>query len=181
MSGRAEATETPGYTPSEKLRGDHEYADFDSGEPALDDWLRRRALANETGEFSRTYVVCEPGTRRVGAYYSLASGGADRGDAPGRVRRNAPDPIPVLILGRLAVDASRHGHGLGARLVRDAVLKALIVADVAGVRALMVDALSDRVVPFYERLGFHPSPTVPRTLFLPLGEAELILGGDRPG
>src|ERR1700690_2617217 len=94
----------------EKLRFDHDLSEFDSGEPVLDDWLRRRARQNEESGASRTYVVCVG--KRVVAYYTLAVGAIAHAQAPGRIRRNMPDPVPAMVLGRLAVDKTHHGCGV---------------------------------------------------------------------
>src|ERR1700731_3342070 len=110
----------------EKLRADHDLSGFDCGEPSLDDWLRRRALNNEASGASRTYVVCAG--RKVVGYYTLAAGAIAHTHAPGRIRRNMPNPIPVVILGRLAVDKTSHGKGVGTGLLRDAVLRTLQAA-----------------------------------------------------
>ena len=156
------------FAPPEPLADDHDLTAFDCGENVLDDWLRKRAARNERGGFSRTYVVTRPGSRTVVAYYSLAAGGVSRSDAPGRVKRNAPDPIPVMVLGRLAVDRSAQGAGLGRRLVRDAILRTGRAAELAGVRAIVVDALHERAAAFYHALGFAPAPHDPLVLFLPV-------------
>ncbi|WP_371822636.1 GNAT family N-acetyltransferase [Methylococcus sp. EFPC2] len=142
-------------------------ADFNCGEPTLDHWLKQRALRNE-GRASRTYVLCTG--RQVVAYYCLATGSITSELAPGRVRRNMPDPIPLMVLGRLAVDLAWQGRGLGKAILRDAVLRSIQVSELVGVRALLVHALSDQAVGFYEAHGFHPSPMNPRTLLLPLSE-----------
>ena len=110
-----------GIGPPEKLSAAHDLSTFDSGEPALDNWLRRRAEQNETSGASRTYVVCA-GEKVVG-YYTLAAGAVTHGEAPGRIRRNMPDPVPVIILGRLAVDRTFHGRGVGSGILRDAILR----------------------------------------------------------
>ena len=148
------------------LTGDLDLADFACGTPALDEWLRHRALANQESGASRTYVVTVD--RRVVGYYALANGSVVAAEAPGRVRRNMPDPIPVMILGRLAVDRSRQGRGLGSDLLRDAVLRTLQAAEIAGIRALLVHALDEGAARFYARSGFLPSPMRPLTYFLPL-------------
>ncbi|MGZ0080515.1 GNAT family N-acetyltransferase [Methylomonas sp. YC3] len=150
------------------LTAAHDVADFDCGEPTLDHWLKHRALRNEGRGASRTYVLCAD--QQVTAYYCLSTGSVDGQLAPGRVRRNMPDPIPVMILGRLAVDVAWQRHGLGKSLLRDAILRTVQVSEVVGVRALLVHALSEQAVNFYASHGFHPSPTHPRTLFLPLSE-----------
>jgi GNAT superfamily N-acetyltransferase len=151
------------------LTAAHEVIDFESGEPTLDHWLKHRALRNEGRGASRTYVACVD--RRVVAYYCLATGSVGSELAPGRLRRNMPDPIPVMVLGRLAVDLAWQHHGVGKALLRDAILRTVQVSEVVGVKALMVHALSERAKHFYEAQGFCHSPTQPRTLFLPLSEA----------
>ncbi|HUF91582.1 MAG TPA: GNAT family N-acetyltransferase [Candidatus Limnocylindria bacterium] len=118
MTGGAEGIRAP-----EHLTPEHDLAPFDSGVPALDDWLKRRALANETAGGSRTYVVCAG--RRVIDYYALATGAVALAAATGRVRRNMPDSVPVMVLARLAVDRSYQDRGLGTDLLRDAILRIL--------------------------------------------------------
>jgi GNAT superfamily N-acetyltransferase len=150
------------------LTAAHHVANFDCGEAVLDHWLKHRALRNEGRGASRTYVLCAD--QQVVAYYCLATGSIASELAPGRIRRNMPDPIPVMVLGRLAVDLSWQRHGLGKALLRDAILRTIQVSEFVGVKALLVHALSDQAVGFYEAQGFHPSPMNPRTLLLPLSE-----------
>lgn len=150
------------------LTAAHPVADFDCGEPALDHWLKHRVLRNEGRGASRTYVLCAD--QQVAAYYCLATGSTASELSPCRVRRNMPDPIPVMILGRLAVDLAWQRRGLGKALLRDAILRTIQVSEVVGIRALLVHALSEQAVSFYEAKGFHPSPMNPRTLFLLLSE-----------
>src|SRR5438552_9518261 len=118
----------PDVTPPEKLTPEHDVDGFECGVPSLDQWLKKRALANQQSGASRTYVVTAKG--RVVAYYALATGAVDCAAAPGRVRRNMPDPIPVMVLGRLAVDQQYRGHHLGSSLLRDAILRTLQAADI---------------------------------------------------
>lgn len=143
----------------EPLRPDHDLTSFDSGTRALDDWLRRRALSNQESGASRTYVI-RAGKRVIG-YSALAVGAVAHVDATGRTRRNMPDPVPVMVLGRLAIDARHQGRGLGRALLRDAVLRTLQAAGIAGIRAMLVHANSDDAKRFYERAGFQPSPLDP--------------------
>ena len=164
----------PAYDPPGPLRPGHDLAGFDSGEPALDDWLRRRARRSEADGSARTYVVCPAGSPRVAGYFSLAAGSVARASAPGKVRRNAPDPVPVVVLARLAVDVTEQGRGIGRGLLRDAVLRTANAAGIAGVRALLTHAISERAAGFYERAGFRPSPVDPRTLMLPIAETERV-------
>ncbi|HEV2381986.1 MAG TPA: GNAT family N-acetyltransferase [Terriglobia bacterium] len=161
--------------PPEKLSAEHDVSEFYSGEPALDDWLRRRALNNEASGASRTYVVCAG--RKVLGYYTLAAGAIARTHAPGRIRRNMPNPIPVVILGRLAVDKTSRGKGVGTGLLRDAVLRTLQAAEIAGVRAILVHAISEAAKRFYEKYGFVASPVDPMTVMITTAEAPKIIGG----
>ena len=143
---------------------------FDCGEASLDEWLKRRALANQLGGASRTFVVADAEDRVVG-YYSLAAGAVSRNLATGGVRRNMPDPVPVLVLARLAVERQAQGMQLGAGLLQDAVNRAVSVSHNAGVRALLVHALDDKAKQFYLHYGFIESPVHPFTLMLPLHTA----------
>ena len=143
---------------------------FDCGEPSLDEWLKRRALANQLGGASRTFVVADAEDRAVG-YYSLAAGAVSRNLATGGVRRNMPDPVPVLVLARLAVERNAQGMQLGAALLQDAVNRAVSVSQNAGVRALLVHALDDKAKQFYLHYGFVESPLHPLTMMLPLHTA----------
>ena len=154
--------------PPEPLTAAHRADDFECGEAELDDWLKRRALANQASGASRTFVVTvEDG--RVCAYYAMAAGAVSHQLATTRVRRNMPDPLPVMVIARLAVCQSMQGQRLGAALLKDAVNRAVAVAQNAGVRALLVHALHERAKQFYEHYGFQPSPLHPMTLMLRLG------------
>ena len=154
--------------PPEPLTAAHRVDDFECGEAELDDWLKRRALANQAGGASRTFVVTDQ-DGRVCAYYAMAAGAISHQLATTRVRRNMPDPVPVMVLARLAVDRGLQGQQLGAALLQDAVNRAVVVAQNAGVRALLVHALHERAKQFYEHYGFQPSPLHPMTLMLRLG------------
>lgn len=160
--------------PPEKLSATHDLTDFDSGEPMLDEWLRRRALHNEASGASRTYVVCEG--KKVVGYYTLAVGAVVHAVAPGRVRRNMPDPLPVMVLGRLAVDKRQQHRGIGTGLLRDAVLRTMQAAEIAGILAILVHAISAPAKRFYEACGFISSPIDPLTVMITVAEAEKMLG-----
>lgn len=134
----------------------------------LDEWLKRRALANQVSGASRTFVVTDRDARVYG-YYALAAGAVSHRLATGSVRRNMPDPIPVMVLARLAVDRRAQGIKLGGALLQDAVNRAVTVAQNMGVRALLVHALHERAKSFYEYFGFQPSPVDPLILMLRLG------------
>ena len=160
----------------ETLRVDHDLSSFDTGTPVLDDWLRRRALRNQERGASRTYVICAG--KRVIGYYALAVGAVAQAEVTGRTRRNMPDPVPVMVLGRLAVDAAFQGRGLGRALLRDAVLRTMQAADIAGIRAVLVHAISEEARRFYERCGFQRSPVDPMTLMITLRDAGQALMGE---
>lgn len=145
----------------------HLVADFECGERSLDDWLKRRALTNQSTGASRTFVVSDEHQRVVG-YYALAVGAVSHQETSSALRRNMPDPIPVIVLARLAVDYRSQGIKLGAGLLKDAVSRALTVAENAGVRALVVHDLNERAKQFYEHYGFQVSPLNPMTLMLRL-------------
>jgi GNAT superfamily N-acetyltransferase len=164
-------------TPPERLSPEHDISSFDSGVSQLNDWLKRRALGNEKSGASRTYVVCAGGRGRVVGYYALASGTVAHSQVTGKVRRNMPEPIPVMVLGRLAIDRAYQGRRLGASLLRDAILRTLQAAEIAGIRAILVHAISDDAKKFYERCGFSPSPIDPMTLMITIADAEKTLGG----
>jgi GNAT superfamily N-acetyltransferase len=151
----------------------HEIADFHSGEPTLDDSLKRRARANHASGASRTYVVCED--NRVVGFYALASGVLTPEIAPGRFRRNMPNPIPVAVLARLAVDQVWHKRGIGRALFRDAAHRVAQAADVIGIRGIVVHAISEEAKNFYLALGFDASPQEPMTLMVTLADLRAAL------
>ena len=163
-----------GLTAPAPLAAEHQLELFDSGIGPLDDWLKRRARPNEAAGASRTFAVCA-GEQVVG-YYSLAAGALLHDGATGRVRRNMPDPVPVALLGRLAVHRHRQGTGLGRALLRDAVQRVIGAAETIGVRAILVHAISENAKAFYEHWGFRPSPLEPMTLMVTLDEAQSALG-----
>jgi GNAT superfamily N-acetyltransferase len=148
------------------LSTEYQLDDFACGVDSLDDWLKRRAYPNQISGASRTYVVAE-GKRIVG-YYCLASGALALNDAPAPLRRNMPDPVPIAVLGRLAVDQSWQGRGVGVALLQDAVLRTIQASDILGIRGLLVHALSVEAKAFYEHHGFTASPAQPMTLILSL-------------
>ena len=148
------------------LSNEHEIEHFFCGVASLDDWLKRRARANQISGASRTYVASE--NLKVAAYYCLASGALTVSDAPGPLKRNMPDPIPRAILGRLAVDQNWRGKGLGVALLKDAVLRTKEAAGILGIRGLLAHAISNEAKAFYENHGFIASPTQPMTLLLSL-------------
>jgi GNAT superfamily N-acetyltransferase len=169
-----DVAETSG--PPEPLSADHDSSAFDSGEPALDDWLRKRALANEQSGASRTYVITAE--RRIVGFYCLSAGSVAKQAATGHIRRNMPEPISVMIIGRLAIDRGFQGRGLGKALLRDAVLRTLQAATIAGMRAILLHAISENAKLFYVHCGFSESPLDPMMMMLSIAEADRILSGN---
>ena len=153
-------------TAPEPLSGHHQTSDFSCGVAALDDWLKRRAAANQATGASRTFVVCEGAA--VVAYYALASSAVTSAGTPGRFSRNIPDPIPVVVLGRLAIVESHQKCGLGRALFQDVARRVLHAASDIGIRGILVHALSDKAKTFYLHLGFEASPLDPMTLMVTL-------------
>ncbi len=151
------------------LTATHVPADVDSGVPSLDDWLRRRSLQNQGTGASRSFVVCDSGEMVV-AYYALAASAVAVDATAGRFRRNMPDPIPVVVLARLAVDRTQHGRGLGRALLQDAALRVLQAAETIGIRGMLVHAISEEARAFYARLGLVASPVDPMTLITTLSD-----------
>ncbi|WP_330202353.1 GNAT family N-acetyltransferase [Cyanobacterium sp. Dongsha4] len=159
------------YSAPTPLKPFHNITDFDCGQPLLNDWLREKAYENELKGASRTYVVCY--NNKVIAYYSLATGSITRNIAHGSIRRNMPEPIPVMVLGRLAVDINYQGSGIGFGLVKDAVLRTLQASEIAGIRAILVHALDESAKQFYQnKCGFKVSPVNPLTLMVTLNEVK---------
>jgi GNAT superfamily N-acetyltransferase len=176
MATVADEPERPesGLSAPVPLRSDHDLPAFDCGEPALNDWLRHRALGNES-RFSRTYVVCRGS--RVVAYFCISAGAVQRAAAPGKLRRNAPDAIPVSVIGRLAVSRDHAGKGLGADILSDALRRIAIASQSIGIAAVLVHAKDDAARRFYMACAeFIEYPADSRTLFLPI---ETVLAAIR--
>lgn len=149
----------------------HDLSQFACGVGELDAWLNRRARANQASGATRCFVVCE--VERVIAYYALASGAIRTAEANGRLRRNMPDPIPMAVLARLAIDVAWQGRGLGRALARDAIQRVLAAAEIIGVRGVLVHAISEDAKAFYLALGFTPSPVDAMTLMASLRDLQL--------
>ncbi|HEY5338319.1 MAG TPA: GNAT family N-acetyltransferase [Rhizomicrobium sp.] len=160
-------------TPPYALRAAHDVSAFDCGKDALTDWIRHRAKKSEA-RGARTFVVCETANRVVG-YYALAAGAVERARSPSSLSRNMPDPIPVIVLARLAVDQAWSGKGIGGGLLKDALKRALAVSQNVGARAMLVHAIDDDAVAFYQQYGFRPFPSETRTLFLPLEHVAAVI------
>lgn len=157
----------------EPLTPEHDIAGFDCGVASLNHWLERRAAANQISGASRTFVACED--RKVVGYYALASSAIAPAATSGRFRRNMPDPIPVVVLGRLAVATSLHGQGLGRDLFQDAALRVIHAADAIGIRGMVVHTLSEEAKAFYLRLGLEESPLDPMTLVVTVADLRAAM------
>ena len=156
------------YSQPRPIDKDDNLAAFDCGRPPLNDFLKQQALKNE-GKASRTYVVTAQSGEDAGkvvAYYTLAGGAITHENAPGWAKRNMPDPLPTLVLGRLAVAINHQGKRIGEHLLREAMQRSLEVATQIGVRVLIVHAIDDEAVSFYVPFGFRRFPADSRTLFL---------------
>lgn len=157
----------------EPLTAQHTLGNFDSGVHSLDEWLRRRAMQNQASGASRTFVACDDA--RIAGYYALSASAVAPDAATGRFRRNMPDPVPVAVLGRLAIDKSFQGKGLGRALFRDAALRVLAAADSIGIRGMLVHAISDEAKAFYVGLGLDVSPLEPMTLMATVADLKASL------
>jgi GNAT superfamily N-acetyltransferase len=148
---------------------------FACGEASLDNYLHRRALSNHNTDLARCYVCVDPERDMVVGYYTLSVVAIYHTDLPGRIRRNAPNPVPAVLFGRLAVDQTAQGHGLGRLLVHDAILSTLAAANQIGVRLLLVHTIGDPAANYYLTCGFTPSPTDPHHLYILLEDARASL------
>lgn len=163
-----------GLRAPEPISAAHNLTSFDCGNEDLNDWLKRRALASE-GRSARTTVLCDG--QRVAGYYCLATGSIERESlSSAKLRKNLPDPIPILVLGRLAIALGYQGRGLGKALLKDAILKTIAASEIAGVRALVVHAINDAAARFYQKHGFIPSPLNTRAFLLSIETAIAALG-----
>lgn len=157
----------------EPINEKHNIHTFNSGEEPLDIWLKTKAIKNQKSNASRTYVACDD--ERVVAYYVLASSSVDAGFAPGRFKRNMPNPVPVVVLGRLAIDLAYQNMGIGRALVRDAGFRVIHAAETIGIRGLLVQAISIKAKAFYEHLGFESSFIDPMTLMITLDDLRVAI------
>jgi GNAT superfamily N-acetyltransferase len=161
-----------GFSAPAPITASHNVSNFDCGKVELNDWLRNRAVKND-GQASRCFVVCED--RSVVGFYALAAGAVRHDQVPGALKRNMPDQIPVIVLGRMAVDRNYQGQKLGDALLKDALKRTLSVAADIGARAVLVHAIDKEVVPFYTQYGFKPFPEGELTLFLSIKELAAAL------
>ena len=163
----------PDLKAPEPIAERHGFSDFDSGQPLLDEWLKRRAIKNHASGASRCFVLCRD-TEVIG-YYCLSAGAISHEASPKAMRRNMPDPLPVLVLGRLAIDKRYQNLGIGRALLRDAMIRSINVARDAGVFAVLVHAISDPARQFYLSRGFSQSPLQPMTLLMTVETMRSVL------
>ncbi len=166
----------PPVGPPGPLDSHHDLSQFSNGKHAsLDQWLREHAVIGE-GLSARTYVITTSGSARVVGYYTISTASEQRGALPSaKPRRNMPDPIPLLLIGRLAIDQSFQGRGLGADLLLDAIRRCLAAAEIVGARGLLAHAIDDEAVRFYEKYGFVQSPLGERVMLLPIETARVLM------
>ena len=168
----------PVYASPTPITTDHRIDGFDCGKAPLDEWLKAHALENE-GKASRSYVVTAQAGEDAGnvvAFYTLANGSVTREEIPKKIRQGLPNPVPIMVLGRLAVDKRHAGNGIGPGLLRQAMQRTWQASQVAGIRALVVHAIDDDAVGFYAKYGFQIFPSGSRTLFLPIETLQRAIG-----
>lgn len=168
----------PRFSPVENLGSAHDVGDFLCGEDSLDEWVRERARRADERDHARVYVISDLAcaTRRVVGYYAIAAASILREHAAKQLQRNAPDPLPAVLLARLAVDTRYQGHKQADALVRDALVRAVATADVAGAALLLVHALDERAEAFWRHYGFQPSPVKERMLMMPMKSIRAAVG-----
>lgn len=169
---------TERVTPPERLRSHHDLLSFHNGRHAsLDEWLRNRALASE-GLSARTYVVCAGDTpNRVVAYYAISTAMEQRIAMPkARLRRGMPEQVPLLLIGRLAIDERYRGQGLGTDLLRDALRRCLAAADIVGARGVIAHAIDEEAAGFYRHHGFSVCPLGVQVMLMPIETVRTLLG-----
>ncbi|WP_018502603.1 GNAT family N-acetyltransferase [Parafrankia discariae] len=158
------------FTKPSALVEEHDTVAFGSGDPGLDSWLRHHAKDHQRERITSTFVVLDGTT--VAGYYCLATAAAERAGTPSRWRARRPaDPVPMMLVGRLAVDVRYQGRGVGARLVRDATMRALTVRRMVGTSLLGAHAITSGGRSFYRHFGFTPTAVDPHLVLLPLQDA----------
>lgn len=163
------------FEPIRKLAASDDVDGFDCGQAALNQFLQRHALNSQRASSAQTYVCCAQG--RVLGFYSLTVGSVGHEEASARLTKGlARHPVPVMLLARLAVDRQVQGRGIGAALLKDALLRTAQAAEIAGIRALLVHAKDDAAQSWYQGFDFKPSPTDPYHLFLLVKDLKLALG-----
>jgi GNAT superfamily N-acetyltransferase len=166
----------PRFLDPQPLDNEHRINGFKSGVGSLGIWLMQHARAAVGAGSARTYVVIDSEQKRVVGYHALSVASIGHGEATDRARKGMPrNPIPAMLLARLAVDKTVQGKGIGAFLLRDAMGRAVSVAEQAGIRLLLVHAVNEEALTFYEHFGFEPSPSDPMNLQLLIKDIRLAL------
>ena len=161
------------------LEPSHSLSDFDCGKPALNDWLVRHSRQAQGSGSAKTFVVTE--NSRVAGFFSLTVGQVDILEVPERIKKGMGRyPIPIVILARLAVNLTDQGRGIGRGMLQDAIRRTLLIAEQAGIRAMLTHALDEEAERFYLRFGFVPSPLRERQFMLLLKDAKKLLEGKNP-
>ena len=156
----------------ELLDSKHNVLDFNCGNETLNDWLKKRALKNQKQGASKTFVICDD--KQVVGYYALATGSVERINVPKSLARNMPNPIPVIVLGRLAIDKKIQGEKLGSALLKDAIRRTIFISENVGVKALLVHAISEEAKRFYLHHNFIESPVESMTLLLSMNNKKRL-------
>jgi GNAT superfamily N-acetyltransferase len=165
----------PPLSAVELLTSEHDVSRFDCGKhTSLTEWLKRFARMNQASGDSRTYIVHRHSS--VVGYYSLAPGSVSRKDATTRAAKAAPEPIPIVLLARLAVDSSEQRQGVGSALLKDALQRAYAGANIIGGRAVLLHAIDSDAARFYRRYGFESCPGLDLHLMLLMKDLRLALG-----
>jgi GNAT superfamily N-acetyltransferase len=168
----------PRFSDPQPLENEHRTNGFESGVGSLDVWLAKHARAAVGAGSARTYVVVDSEQERVVGYHALSVASIEHGEATDRARKGMPkNPIPAMLLARLAVDKAVQGKGIGAFLLEDAMSRAVSVAEQAGIRLLLVHAVDNQARTFYEHFGFEASPSDPLNLQLLIKDIRLALDG----
>jgi GNAT superfamily N-acetyltransferase len=155
----------------EPLEAQHQLEGFDCGKPALNDWLLRHARQAQGSGSAKTFVVADGA--RIAGYFSLTVGQIDTLEAPERIRKGMGQyPLPVVILARLAVSRQDQGCGIGLGLLQDAIRRTMLIAEQAGIRAMLTHPIDEEAVRFYTRFGFIASPLREQQLLLLLKDAR---------
>lgn len=167
----------PRFSDPEPIRPDHVLEGFDSGAASLDRWLVDHAAAAGSIGSARTFVITDAEQQRVVGYHAITAASIEREDATERARKGMPrHPVPAVLLARLAVDRSVQGRGIGAWLLRDAMVRALAASGEVGIRVMLVHALDDSARAFYLRHGLEPSPTDPLNLQILIKDIRATVG-----
>lgn len=168
-----------GINAPELLTNNHSISNFSCGIQELDDWLKQRAIKNQTRSNAKVYVVTHSDTKQVVGYYAIAMGAVQREDAIGSLRRNSPNPIPMLILARLGVHIEYQRQAIGAGLLKDCVIRAIKAMNVVGGAGILVHAIDGEAKTFYKKFGFTESPIDPMILMARIVDINKIIAGDR--